>query len=272
MKNKLRVIFGYLFSFLSTVLLVVICLLLIFKYTIFQKSYLDNILSKNNYYSSVYNDILDDMQDYMVSSGLPDEILDGVITEREVKKDINTFVKNIYLGKKTTLDTSYIKQRLTNKIDEYLKSNNVEVTNDTDLESFENEMIKIYTNQVCLYKTIDSFVGMVSKANNILNKAILIVGITLFISIIITILLCRVKYVNSILIAVGIILMFIRFLIYEKIDVENILIISDNFSKILKSILIKIGNVILNYSIVFIIAGLFVTIIVYFYCKRKNNA
>ncbi len=270
MKNKIRVIFGYLFSFVTILLIVSLSLLFIFKYTVFKKSYIENILIKNNYYTDVYNDIYSDMEDYMMSSGLPEDILNGIFSEKELKKDINTFLNNIYLGKKTVLDTSYIKERLNKNIDDYLKSNNVEVTNDTDLDSFVDELIKIYNNQVCLYKTIDSFVGLVSKASNMLNKAIIICSVSLLIVALITIILLKVKYIDSILIGSGIILLFIRFLIYEKIDVENIIIVSNNFSKVLKSILIKIGNIIFNYAIIFIIVGLLLTFIVYFTMKRRN--
>lgn len=270
MKNKIRVIFGYLFSFVTILLIVSLSLLFIFKYTVFKKSYIENILIKNNYYTDVYNDIYSDMEDYMMSSGLPEDILNGIFSEKELKKDINTFLNNVYLGKKTVLDTNYIKERLNKNIDDYLKSNNVEVTNDTDLDSFVDELIKIYNNQVCLYKTIDGFVGLVSKASNMLNKAIIICSVSLLIVALITIILLKVKYIDSILIGSGIILLFIRFLIYEKIDVENIIIVSNNFSKVLKSILIKIGNIIFNYAIIFIIVGLLLTFIVYFTMKRRN--
>ncbi len=272
MKNKLRIIFGYLFGFLTTLLIVALTLLLIFKFTVFNKSYMNNILEKNNYYTNVYNDILEDIKDYNMSSGLPDELFEDVFTESEVKRDINKFIDNSYLGIKTTLDTTAIRERITKNIDDYLKSNNVQVTNDTDLESFKDEIIKIYTNQICLYKTVDGFVGYVNKAYNLINKVIVINIIALVVVLLISIFVFKVRYIDSILVSTGIILVFIRFLIYENIDIENILIISNNFSKILKSTLIKIGNIMFNYSVVFIIVGLIVGTTIYFVCKRRNNA
>lgn len=271
MKNKLRIIFGYLFSFLSVLLIVCVVLMLIIKFTVFKKGYINNILYKSNYYITLKTNIIEDMEDYMMSSGLPEEILDKIFTEEELKRDVNIFIDNLYLGKKTNLDTNYIRERISQNISDYLKNNNVEVTNDTDLESFKDELIKIYNNQVCLYKTLDSFVGMVKKANNLLNKATIIVSVLLLIVLILTIL-CKVKYFDSIFISVGIILIFIRFLIYEKIDVENLLIISDNFSKVLKSLLIKIGNIMFNCSIIFIVVGLLLSSIVYFCCKKGNKS
>ncbi len=271
MKNKLRIIFGYLFSFLSVLLIVCVVLMLIIKFTVFKKGYISNILYKSNYYITLQTNIIEDMEDYMMSSGLPEEILDKIFTEEELKRDVNIFIDNLYLGKKTNLDTNYIRERISQNISDYLKNNNVEVTNDTDLESFKDELIKIYNNQVCLYKTLDGFVGMVKKANNLLNKATIIVSVLLLIVLILTIL-CKVKYFDSIFISVGIILIFIRFLIYEKIDVENLLIISDNFSKVLKSLLIKIGNIMFNCSIIFIVVGLLLSSIVYFCCKKGNKS
>ena len=271
MKNKLRIIFGYLFGFITTLLVLALTILLIAKFTVFERSYVNNILEKNNYYTNVYNDIIEDIKDYNMSSGFPDELFDEIFTLDEVRNDINTFIDNAYLGKTTTLDTTAIRERITESIDEYLTSNNVEVTNDTDLESFKDEIIKIYTNQICLYKTVDGFVGHLNKAYNLINKAIIITAVIFIVVLLISIILFKVRYIDSILVSAGIMLLFIRFLIYEKIDIENILIISDNFSKILKSTLIKIGNIMFNYSVVFIIVGLIVGSTIYFVCKRKNN-
>ena len=270
MKNKLRIIFGYIFSFITMLTLIILILLLICRFTIYKKSYINDILDKNNYYTNVYNDIIEDMKDYMVSSGLPESILDNLFTERDVRKDVNLYIDNIYLGKKTTLDNSLIKERLSNNIETYLKNNNVEVTNDADLDSFIDEMTKIYNNQICLYKMLDSLVSTVSKYNNVLNKAIIIVGITFLILSLLIIIVLKVKYLGALLMSAGMILIFMRFLIYENIDVENIIIVSDNFSKVLKSIIIKLGNIILNYGVVLIIVGLIMSIVVYLFSKDKN--
>ena len=266
--QKVKIILGYLNGFIITILLSILSLLLIVKYTLYDENYIKNTLNKNNYYTNVYNDTYEDMKDYMVSSGLPDTILEDIFTLDEITKDINEFINNIYNGKITDLNTDFIKERLEKNIDEYLTQNNIAVTNESDLESFNDEITNIYKNQVCLYKTLNSFINIINKIGNKLDKIIIILALILIIFTTVTFIFIKINYFGSLFISSGLILLFIRLLIFEKIDIQNILVISENFSIILKNILNNYGDLLLKISIFEIIIGFIISLIVYFTEKK----
>ena len=73
--NRVKLILSYLFGFITSVLLSILVILLLCKYSILNVDYIKNVLGKNNYYSEVYKGTLEEIEAYMISSGLEEEVL-----------------------------------------------------------------------------------------------------------------------------------------------------------------------------------------------------
>ena len=266
MKN--RIILKYLFSFIFFILFLSLILLLVLKGTIFNKSYLLSTLENNNYYEKINNEIQEEMEDIITSTGLDKEVLKDIYTKEEVKNDINLYINNYYDGKTISFNKENISNNLKKNIDEYLKNNNIDVVNNNDIDDFVIDVVNIYKDEVSLYKIIDSFANSFSKINNLLNYGIIILLIVNIIVLLINIKI-RNSYLMSSFIACGLILLFLRLVIYEKIDVVNILIISKDFSLIIKSVISYIGLLFLIIGISVILLG-FVLGIVVIKCQKKK--
>ena len=257
--NRLKIVLGYILGFITSVLIATVTFLIIFKVTVFNKSYINKTLNKSSYVDMVYNQVSENMKNYMVSSGFPESIIDGAYTKEDIKSYVNLLVDDIYKGKVPDLDSSKVKENLYNNIDSYLKAHNVKVESKSSIDSFVNDMTNIYSKELKLYGALNSPVKAFYKVSQILDKAVFITTMLLVISII-SILSLKIKYKGSIVLAGGLIMAFMIFLFYDKFDYNNILIISSSFSNIMKIIINKIRNISLVLCIFYSILGLLIII------------
>ncbi len=249
--------------------LLLLMLLLILRGTIFSKKYLLNTLNKNNYYESIYSEINEEMEDILTSTGFEKEVLKDIYTKEEVINDINLYIDNYFEGKIITFNKENIKNNLKNNIEDYLNNNNVAVINNNDIDSFINDIVNIYTDEVSLYKMIDSFTSKFNKINSLLNYGIIISIIVNIILLVINIVIKN-NYLFSSFIACGLVFLFLRLVIYEKIDVENILIISKELSLVIINIITYIGSLFLIIGFSYIVLGLILGFFV-IKCQHKKR-
>lgn len=268
--NRVKLILSYLFGFITSVLLSLLVILLLCKYSILNENYIKNVLGKNNYYSEVYEGTLEEMKTYMISSGLEEDILDEIITESEIEKEVNKYIDSIYDNTEYKVDSESVRNKLTTNIDKYLNDNNLDVENRKELNMFINDMIKIYEDEIKFYNIGKFGKEYINIANIYIDNIIYIIFSVSLVLIIILILLKN-KFISSSLLSSGLILLFIRFVIYEKIDIKNILIVSEYFSKSLKTVLYELGHNIFISSILLISIGLIIALIESIKFKGKKK-
>ena len=259
--NRAKIILGYLVNFILAVLLFLLVSTILIKNNVFNKENVEKVLVNNNYYEKVSNTILEDMQNYMVSSGLPESILNDIYSDVDVKNDVNTFINNIYLGKKTKVNNDKLTDKINSNINNYLTEHNMTITDQKSLKLFVQDLNKIYNNNIYLYNMVNGFINLFAKLNKVINIVIYILIVSIIILLIINIFILKNEYFGSIFMASGFILIFIKMLILDAIMFKNILIISPEFSEIIKIIYESIENDIIITSISLIIIGLLISFI-----------
>lgn len=270
--NRLKIVFGYLFGFITSIVLVILAILLIFKFTVSEKKYLLKILAENNYYEKVDNEIKEEMSLYILSSGFTDEIYQDVYLYDDLVSDINKYIDSIYIGEVVKLDTSSIKSKITKNIEEFFKKTN-ETYKESDLESFVDGLVNVYSDEVLLYHFPDDVIKYIPKITKMIDTGIIVSSILLVILLVILIVI-RYSYYIATIISSGLIILFIRLFILERIDVNEILIITENFSEELRIILNNISQLLFIVAIFFIILGivmLVVSLIVKIICQSIKN-
>ncbi len=231
--NKLKIIVGYILAFISMILVTVLVALVILKVTLANKNYVKDLLESNNYYSNVSEEILDKMKYYMASSGLPENILEDIYSKEDVKEDINLFIDNAYIGSKTDVNVEKLVSKLNSNIDNYVSDHKVKITSQNYIDSFVKNMTSIYEKEVNLYGIVNGYLKYIPKIIKLINQLLIICGILLLVNIVGLVLL-KVGYISSIFMASALIIIFVRMMFYEKIDYHNILIISSDFSNMVK--------------------------------------
>lgn len=258
--NRRRIILGYIFGFLGALLLAILILLLLARFTFGSKSYILNVLERDHYYEKIHDEIKEEMNLHLLSSGFTDEIIKDIYTKEEVVSDIQEFIDNTYNGKLTTIDTSLILERLNANIDTFFKQNNLLTVNKTELSEFVDGLVNIYPDEITLYGFTDSVIPKIPKINKIINLGIIVISISL---ILLGFILVKIKYryFSANIIASGFIILFIRLFIFEKIDVSELLIITEEFSVELRNVLVTIQSLSLILGILLIVMGIILTIV-----------
>ncbi len=270
MHRKTQRIISYILGFFLVIFLVLLAILAILKTTILNEVAVKKALDENNYYQIITDKIFENMKDYMRSSGLNVEILNDLFTVEDVRSDVNRYLDKIYQDSKIEFDDTNLKEKLTKNIEISLEKQDLKINDEDEISSFVTEMVKIYKNETNLYNIINGFIESIQKANNLLSIVVIIL-LVICIALIIPIAWMKVRCFGTITIAVGLILYYIRFAIYEKIDFKNILILSKEFSVVLTWLLTKIANYIAIYASVIVVIGLVIVIVESYITMKKKR-
>ena len=258
--SKKNILLGYIFGFITSLSLVILVLLLICKFTISNKNYLIKILDENNYYEEINKEIKEEMELHLLSTGFTDDILKDVYTKEEVHDDILLFFNNVYAGNKTILDKSNVRYNIKINIDDFFKKTKLTVMNKDELNKFVDDLTNSYKDEIRLYGYADNAISKFKKANKLVDIGIISALILLSILVFILVKFIKIKYYGSIIISSGLIILFIRLFVFERVDVDELLIITENISVIIRIILNNLQNIMLVSAIGMIIFGIIIEI------------
>ena len=258
--NKSKLLLGYIFGFIASLVLVILILLLILKFTIADKNHVLKMLKENNYYSDINDEIQEEMRFYLSSTGFTDEIINDVYDYDKLVSDINTFIDNIYLGKETKLDNKDIHSNIEKNIESYFQKSNLSSINKDGINDLITDLVNAYDDEVELYHFIDSLIPHVPKVINYINIGVIVCSMSLVVLLVVLIIV-KYRYYSATIMASGLILLFVRLVIIEKIDVKNILIITEKFSNELRILLTKLQDILWVIAVIMIFLGLTISIV-----------
>lgn len=266
--RKFNIIINYFSSFIIMFLLILLVIICILKYSVFNEKYLYKELQINQYYDRLLEDINEEINSYIISSGFSSEIINNLYTKEELINDVNLFINNYYNGRKTIFNKQDMYKKIESNIKKIEEHDNLEVIDSDNIQNFINDIVNIYQNEIRLYGFIDSFITSFNSIKNFINNCFILVIISLLILIPFIKRFVQNNYLNSCIMSTGIILIIIRIFLYERIDVGNILIITKSFSIILNKIIVNIGIVMYIISLELIL----VSIILMLNCVKEKNS
>ena len=258
--SKCKLLLGYIFGFITSLVLATLVLLLIFKFTIANKNYVLNMLKENNYYSDINDEIQEEMRFYLSSTGFTDEIINDVYDYDNLVNDINTFIDNVYLGKETKLDNKDIYSKIEKNIESFFQKSNLSSINKDGINNLITDLVNAYDDEVELYHFIDTLIPHIPKVINYINIGVIACSIALVILLIVLIIV-KYRYYSATIMSSGLILLFVRLVIIEKIDVKNLLIITEKFSVELRILLTKLQDILWIIAGIMIFLGLIISVI-----------
>ena len=268
MHKKFKIVFKYTLLFILSIILLVLIGLILLKITVFKPSYVINRLDKMDYYHALETDIKTEMSYYTNQSGFEDDILDDTFTIDELREMMNTYINNLYHGKKTTVDASKFKKRLNSKIDDYLYSKDFKVTNRDDIDKFVSEMVKIYKSEIKIIDYFESLSPDLIKLIDYANKVLIILAITFVILLLIGIFAFKINNLNVILFTNSFLLISVVIFIKSKIAVNNLFV----YSELLSKIIIDITNNLLKYTIIIAIICFILGILYGLFRRNKRRS
>ena len=256
MNSKTKLVIGYIILFFESLLFFLITLLLILKLTIFNESYINNKLVEKKYYDNLSKEIKTEMSYYTEQSGFKDDILDDIYTKNEIKYDSHGFLKNLYHGTTIEISTKNLKNRLTEKINKYIKDNDYDDIDQEEIDRFVDEMAKIYKDEVKLMGYTDKISKKIPKIVNIIDE-VLLLSICIFIIVIITNRkVFRNKDYGTILYTCSFLFILTYIYIKNTIDIKNLYFYNELLSNTLKGIINNILSIMIIVSIFYVIVGI----------------
>ena len=219
------------------------------------------------YYYKIYSDVKSNFENYIYQSGLDEVVLENIVTQDQVKEDVQSIVNNIYDNAKIEIDTEVIKQKLNTNISNSLQNTKLTSSQQNSI----NQLVQIIAEE---YTTSILHSKYESQIHNILQKAIALVNTAktiLYIAVAVSSILLLVLNLKTIykffakigigLLSSGVFWIFVNFYINSKVKIQTISILGDTFSYTLRNVLQSIFNEISNYGWIFAICGIVLIII-----------
>lgn len=235
--------------------------------TILSQSYVLNQLEEANYYANIYTEIKSDFENYIYQSGLDESVLENIITVEDVTNDTKQIISNIYNGDNKKIDVTALKERLNKNIEESLKGQRINMSTQRAIDEFVNKIADQYIETMShtnFEKNINDIYTKVKEYVELGNKVIIVViGMM-----VIAILAIQYKKIfrNFALIGIsftgsGLFYIFVNMFVNSKIKIENIVILNDAISIVLRNVLTNIVNTINQYGWIFFGIGIVLIVI-----------
>lgn len=266
-------------AFLLCVSFVAGFIVVLLSNTVLNEKYVLAQLAKNQFYEKVEIDLKNGFEEYQYQSGFPETVFENLCSREMIEKDVNRVIESWYQGTEMVNHSADVELQIQANIEQYLKENNMDVTEkqQKNIQDFEKMMVQVYENKV----------GIVSNYNKQITKAIekgkeviavakkVLIGT--FVAILILTLLINVKdflaFVSTIgtsLLASGILLELIQFVIEKNIDINHILVFTQALSDFIKEMIYDVLNKFSWSGILLIIVGI-MSIVVSNCRKERGN-
>ena len=273
----MKKIITFIVSFVLLISIITVISLITAKKTILNKDFVIKQMEKNNYYEEVQKNIQSGFEGYIQQSGLEEDVITELYTLEEVKDDIGIMLENIYGNEKKDIDIEKVKTRLNDKIYASLANVSLTSTEKKSIESFINIIGNIYKDEISYTKWLNGLNGKVYNINEKIEKVGIYVYVLPLVLIIILIILNIKELYRALnatgiaIIGSGILTIALKFFIKVNIDIENILILNESFSNVIKSSVYEILNALTIASITIGAIGIVICYIAnYIKLKKKE--
>lgn len=270
-------IIQYILVLIIAITIIAIVAIKIATSTILSKEYTLKKLEETQYYSKIYQEVVENFEKYIYQSGLDEEVIRGIITEEKVEEDVKTIISNIYDGTDKKIDVTEINTNLTNKIEETISTKKLGTAQVEAIETFKNKISEEYIQTMThteYEQNINKIYIKVLKYVELAKKAILI---TILVSIVLILIICHKNIFKGIaeigisITSSGIFYTIVQVFINKKINIETITILNGAISDLLRTILKNIVQTLLNYGIILLITGVILILIGNLVNSKKFN-
>ena len=221
MKNRIKIIIYYLLEFILSILIFCLVSLILLKTTLYNPSYVKKQFINNNYYTNLSKSINEEMSNYIIQSGLTEDVIKNIYTEEILKETIENIIDSTYKGKKVIIDTKKIENNLKANINNYLEKNNIEVKDQESLDKFIEQILNVYKDEVSLSNSIKYAEKIISKTKHLVTFGSILCIILIILTIIIIKKITKEKILTIPLFTTSILFFFSTIYINNHIIIDN---------------------------------------------------
>lgn len=264
----MKKIVSYIICIILVAIILVATAIYIASNTVLNKNYVLKTLENNNYYEKTYDNIKSSFSQYILQSGLEENVIENLYTKEQIKEDVDIVISNIYSDENQKIDTNKIKNNMESNINKYLEDNNIKLnsTQKKSIDKFVETIEKTYEDEISYSVYLDKIGNKVYKINKIIEKTKPVIYGSV-IALFLILMLINIKEISSginyagiTILASGIANILIKIYINSKINIDKIMLINENISKVIIHILNEIVAYIQNCGL--IMAGIGVIMII----------
>lgn len=255
---------------LSIILMVSISILIFINLatsTILSKEYILNKFEETGYYAKIKEEAKSSFENYIPQSGFEENVMENIISDEKIKNDTKIIISNIYDGTNQTVDTTEIEDKLRNNIKESLGNTKINTVQQNSIDQYVETICNEYKEKISHTKYETNINNILNKLNKIVDMAKKISIITIAIMVVIILIVnCKniikaISQLGTVLTANGIFYIIVNLFINSKIKIENLLILNNSISEVIRKIITDIFDKIMNYGLILLVCG-FILIIV----------
>lgn len=145
--NRIQKISSLFVTSVCSLMVMLLCVLLIITFTLFNPNYMKHIVEKSNYPTHLTHEINQQIENLGLASNIPSGVLDHTVGKKVVEKNILNYFRTIYTEKEFTFNgTKELDNRVRTKVTEYALKTNSEISemNLTNLEKNAYKVVKNY--------------------------------------------------------------------------------------------------------------------------------
>ena len=193
--------------------------------------------------------------------------MENIISDEKIKNDTKIIISNIYDGTNQTVDTTEIEDKLRNNIKESLGNTKINTVQQNSIDQYVETICNEYKEKISHTKYETNINNILNKLNKIVDMAKKISIITIAIMVVIILIVnCKniikaISQLGTVLTANGIFYIIVNLFINSKIKIENLLILNNSISEVIRKIITDIFDKIMNYGLILLVCG-FILIIV----------
>lgn len=277
----LKGVLNSLIAFILSLAILANFLIVLVSNTILKEDYMLGLIEENGYYEKIETDLKNGFEEYRYQSGLPEEVFENLYTSDELKKDINSIIRNLYNGTEITNHAESVKIKIAENVNQYLTTNQIALTEEQqkNIDEFKELIVKVYedkVNSVSSYVADKNISDMVKKVESVIKTVKLaLFGGLIFVVIVALCLNIRTielvaNVIGSSLLASGMLLELFNIAIRKNIDIEHILLFTQSFSDLMKYIIYDILSKFNFFGIICLALGI-VMIIINNFCIGKKD-
>ena len=263
-------------SLLLAFCLVGVSVFTLLECTIFNKSYLGEVLNNSQYYVDLCDEIQGDLVDIGNASGLNKKFFDDFVDEVMVRENVQNYLDMFYSGQKPTVDTKNFERSLRSAIEKYevKQGINPENVSEESIDYFISEAAKIYSKNIKItyFDAIQKDFMKWSKRILIFDLIFALLGIGLAVVIFLTQKWKHkaIRYFYYSTAATGLFLIIIPIAVYFSNIISKIAILSRSLNDMYISCL---NNIFMNVSIIAVIFLIIsaVLIVIHNHLRKKTT-
>lgn len=276
----MKILIQILKMILNIMLIVAISLLIFTNLatsTILSKDYILESFEKTGYYTKIKQEVQSSFENYIAQSGFEEDVMQNIVSDEKIKNDTKIIITNIYNGTNTTIDTTEIEENLRNNIEKSLSNSKLNITQKNAITQYVETICNQYkeTMSHTKYETnINNAINKVNKYIEIAKKVALIA--TVILVIVILIFNCKniIRGISQIGISMtssGLLYIIANLFIHSKIKIDNLLILNNTISEVIREIATNILDIIMKYGIILLISGIVIIVITNVINNKKDG-